>query len=92
MDSNHRTRTGADLQSDAFGHFANPPGLKGGSGRNRTADTRIFSPLLYRLSYRALFNFRLMAEPTGYSHFVRDCEADALEVYAPTNPKTDSHP
>ena len=25
--------------------------LKGGSGRNRTADTRIFSPLLYRLSY-----------------------------------------
>ncbi len=55
MDSNHRTRTGADLQSDAFGRFANPPGLHGGSGRNRTADTRIFSPLLYRLSYRALF-------------------------------------
>ncbi len=27
--------------------------LHGGSGRNRTADTRIFSPLLYRLSYRA---------------------------------------
>ena len=25
----------------------------GGLGRNRTADTRIFSPLLYRLSYRA---------------------------------------
>ena len=25
----------------------------GGSERNRTADTRIFSPLLYRLSYRA---------------------------------------
>ena len=25
----------------------------GGSGRNRTADTWIFSPLLYRLSYRA---------------------------------------
>ena len=25
--------------------------LKGGSGRNRTADTWIFSPLLYRLSY-----------------------------------------
>ena len=24
----------------------------GGSGRNRTADTRIFSPLLYQLSYR----------------------------------------
>ena len=28
-------------------------GYRGGSGRNRTADTRIFSPLLYRLSYRA---------------------------------------
>ncbi len=27
----------------------------GGSGRNRTADTWIFSPLLYRLSYRALY-------------------------------------
>ena len=25
----------------------------GGLGRNRTADTRIFNPLLYRLSYRA---------------------------------------
>ena len=25
-----------------------------GSGRNRTADTRIFNPLLYRLSYRAI--------------------------------------
>jgi hypothetical protein len=28
--------------------------LAGGSGRNRTADTRIFSPLLYQLSYRAV--------------------------------------
>jgi predicted glutamine amidotransferase len=25
----------------------------GGSGRNRTADTRIFNPMLYQLSYRA---------------------------------------
>ena len=25
----------------------------GGQGRNRTADTRIFSPLLYQLSYLA---------------------------------------
>ena len=30
----------------------------GGSGRNRTADTRIFSPLLYRLSYRAKHKWR----------------------------------
>ena len=48
---------GADLQSAAFSHFATPPYnricniVNGGSGRNRTADTRIFSPLLYRLSY-----------------------------------------
>ena len=26
----------------------------GGQGRNRTADTGIFSPLLYRLSYLAI--------------------------------------
>jgi hypothetical protein len=29
-------------------------GAGGGQGRNRTADTRIFSPLLYRLSYLAI--------------------------------------
>ena len=28
----------------------------GGLGRNRTTDTRIFNPLLYRLSYRAKDN------------------------------------
>ena len=27
----------------------------GASGRNRTTDTGIFSPLLYRLSYRGIF-------------------------------------
>ena len=26
----------------------------GGLGRNRTNDTRIFNPLLYQLSYRAI--------------------------------------
>ncbi len=32
----------------------NQRGLKnGGQGQNRTDDTRIFSPLLYRLSYLA---------------------------------------
>ena len=29
----------------------------GGQGQNRTADTRIFSPLLYQLSYLASFYF-----------------------------------
>jgi hypothetical protein len=38
------------------------PLQNGGLGRNRTADTRIFSPLLYRLSYQAFFK---MAELTG---------------------------
>lgn len=33
--------------------FSNQGLLFGGLGRNRTADTRIFNPLLYRLSYRA---------------------------------------
>jgi hypothetical protein len=28
-------------------------GILGGPGRNRTTDTRIFNPLLYRLSYQA---------------------------------------
>ena len=32
-------------------------GSRGGSGRNRTADTGIFNPLLYRLSYRAISEF-----------------------------------
>ena len=29
----------------------------GASGRNRTTDTGIFSPLLYRLSYRGKLSF-----------------------------------
>ena len=33
------------------GVFANY--VLGGPGRNRTTDTRIFNPLLYRLSYQA---------------------------------------
>ena len=38
----------------AFRTFSNVfEGVTGGLGRNRTTDTRIFNPLLYRLSYRA---------------------------------------
>ena len=33
------------------------PHIHGASGQNRTADTRIFSPLLYRLSYRGMLDF-----------------------------------
>lgn len=36
----------------------------GGQGRNRTADTRIFSPLLYQLSYLAL-KFLEYSDKTG---------------------------
>ena len=35
----------------------------GGAGRNRTTDTRIFSPLLYRLSYRATMAVSRGVEP-----------------------------
>ena len=28
--------------------------MSGGQGQNRTADTRIFNPLLYQLSYLAI--------------------------------------
>ena len=41
---------GADLQSAAFGQLRYPS-KNGGSRRSRTADTRIFNPLLYQLSY-----------------------------------------
>ena len=46
------------LPIELFRHLFN----YGGLGRNRTADTRIFSPLLYRLSYQA---FSKMAVQTG---------------------------
>ena len=40
--------------ADAPGGWAERKGADfGGQGQNRTADTRIFSPLLYRLSYLA---------------------------------------
>ena len=44
------------VQGEARNDKANPDGLAlktGGQGRNRTTDTRIFNPLLYRLSYLA---------------------------------------
>ena len=41
-------------QGDALPDELNPQ--IGASGRNRTIDTRIFSPLLYQLSYRSKIN------------------------------------
>ena len=36
----------------------------GGQGRNRTADTRIFSPLLYQLSYLATLGALMLPKRT----------------------------
>ena len=38
--------------------------LNGASGRNRTADTGIFNPLLYQLSYRGKMATRKGLEPS----------------------------
>ena len=43
----HQTRKSASINA----LFVNK---NGGLGQNRTADTRIFSPLLYQLSYQAV--------------------------------------
>ena len=50
------------------------PHINGASGRNRTNDTRIFSPLLYQLSYRGILGgmhtemaTRMGLEPTTSS-------------------------
>ena len=39
------------------------PELDGGQGRNRTTDTRIFNPLLYQLSYLAIFGMEYLRIP-----------------------------
>ena len=42
--------------------------IRGGLGRNRTTDTRIFNPLLYQLSYQA-------NEVRHYTQFFRFVQA-----------------
>ena len=43
------------VKQDGKGFHESPPRLEKGSGdRNRTCDTGLMSPLLYRLSYAAL--------------------------------------
>ena len=44
-----KTKNSETLDNEAFRSFA------GGATRNRTGDTRIFSPLLYQLSYGTMF-------------------------------------
>ena len=47
--------------------FLNVKRILGGPGRNRTTDTRIFNPLLYRLSYQA--------KVANYSRPKRECKS-----------------
>ena len=52
--SGHQMGTWGDFGEDSEWRVVpNSLILNGGQGQNRTADTRIFSPLLYRLSYLA---------------------------------------
>jgi hypothetical protein len=44
-------RTGGENEN---GHRKGSRRMSGGQGQNRTADTRIFNPLLYQLSYLAI--------------------------------------
>ena len=52
----NRTRDNS-LEGCGFTTKLYPHGSNG-AGQNRTADTRSFNPLLYRLSYRAIYNGR----------------------------------
>ena len=56
-------------QGDALPNELNPH-FCGASGRNRTNDTGIFSPLLYRLSYRGICH-RLLMRLIHSSNFIR---------------------
>ena len=44
------------LYQMSYTRIWSPIGNRGASGRNRTNDTRIFSPLLYLLSYRGILS------------------------------------
>ena len=66
-----RVRSVAD--SNRCGWFCRPetkpliqPTIMGGTTRNRTGDTRIFSPLLYQLSYGTLFVKIHNPDKTGF--------------------------
>ena len=78
MRSEGKKRT---LELSLIQGFSKIEKLFGGATRNRTGDTRIFSPLLYQLSYRAKLREQdLNLRPSGY-------EPDEL----PTAPPRDGH-
>ena len=51
------------------------PSKNGGQRRGRTADTRIFSPLLYQLSYLAAGPVRPLRESVSLVKQVRDVKS-----------------
>ncbi len=53
--------------------------IHGAEGRNRTIDTRIFSPLLYRLSYLGISKY-FIPNPGGLSNEI--CAKFLLVTYA----------
>ena len=62
--TNQLVRSGTSVGANIREVFYYPRRLRqyGASGRNRTNDTRIFSPLLYLLSYRGVLRNRYCAD------------------------------
>ena len=57
--------------------------FNGGQGRNRTTDTRIFSPLLYQLSYLAAEGERARIRPAATAPVKRPPHAHSLNPLIP---------
>ena len=80
--------------------------MNGGSGRNRTSDTRIFSPLLYRLSYLGILIIKIkncgsriwtndlrVMSPTSYQTAPsRDMKLNKMAEVEGFEPPRDFHP
>ena len=65
-------------------------GFSGGQGRNRTTDTRIFSPLLYQLSYLAAEGERARIRPTPTAPVKRQPRAPPPNPLIPAPPAAKS--
>ena len=59
----------------------------GGQGRNRTADTGIFSPLLYRLSYLATRRYSLLGGHPDCQLTKVSCAKSPRKNGAPARPR-----
>ena len=56
--------------------------IKSGVGRDRTGDTRIFSPLLYRLSYRTLAFLLAFLELFSSKPSLKGCKYKGVSQYS----------